>query len=484
MVYRLFSYHDWFHEPWPTQNDDKLRAIRVVLTFPAAERLIETIALKDVNPTDLVGPQFHQLIDALASLNAHAAQLAVVSLQAQVDKEKAFRARLAEHGIVLPPREEPPKNPDVVLVPLRLEFPPPDRLHPRHGSIRGWMPVGPGLDVAWDDGRLYRMQSPGKLELLYEPGPSASLKLAEPCYDGQYVWAPFIGQYPLVAVINPSTRVTTVFTEADGLPPADERAVVAATRPGTACVAASFGPWPAPRAWIGVLEANGDGGKHFRLIHEARQVHDDRLRGVDQFLDLRTAFYPMFAVTLPNPRDSGDKRVLIGTSSPSRPLVINPADWSVKVIDSPLRLLGQMQDVCVQEGAMYWLSPEFNEGVALHRLGYPDFKVEDLPAHVPVPWVGQPIMYQGRVHVVGYRWAQADSFDGPFQLLTSEKLPGNEMTRRVCLSAHYGLVLINTETGSVYQPEFHSTAPSGAPRAPGAAGAAEPSDATHEHVPE
>ncbi len=455
---QLFNSHTWLDDDWPTEEQDKLTAIRALSDVPNPGWIIDRIAGKGVGPDEWVAPEFQEFVAQLRGLGQPGAAFAARQLQVEIDKERAARARRLAQEPGETSQLEPMDSSEVVLAHLKLAYAPDGKPLHRDDPIRGWMAVGPDLDVAWDSRCLYRMRSPGSLELLYDPGADSGFSLLLPCYDGRFVWAPFMGPSPLIVAIDPRTQQETAFTERDGLPEAATVAMLAPLGGGEVCAAASIGRWPANRSWIGVLSLDGEAARGFRLILEAVRPYDETGAQDAQRTDSGIAFFPRGMVSLVDPLDPSHRRVLVDRQIPrlgGRPLLVDPADWSASVLPAVGGLSHRADYVTVHDGAAYALFDDDEYGASLWHVGFPDFTPHILPARIPAPWGGQVVFYEGRVHVVGYRWCVADQLEGPYRLLRSSRLPGDALSRCVCHSSHYGLVFIDTGQGVVYQPQFH-----------------------------
>ncbi len=324
----------------------------------------------------------------------------------------------------------------------------------------GLIAAGSGVDVVWNEGEVFLMREPGKLEPVWSPPAARHIYLDSVVFDGRFVWAVArMAATPTLLVIDPSSGKVRDVSAAEGLPQAGERGqtiVLAPLGPRRVAVAGGFG-----RAWVGVMTFDADSGKaSVKVVHEAREVQETSGKG--QADRTTIGFTPKFLFALRNPDGTGPARLLVGRGAPNRagdgsmnpevvarPLVVNADTGDTKVLDG--RVWGGMLPpaFATHDGAVSF--PDIDLTTARPRLARVTGQGRKVivAREVPIPHDDHArlLFHDGRIHIVrqelgsrtvkpGSEWWIADA-DGRRVRMIASDLP---RVNTVAASAHYGVV--------------------------------------------
>ncbi len=378
---------------------------------------------------------------------------------------------------VAPPAPRPADaDPDLTVTKLAL------RIEGQESStvprMAGWIPAGDGVDFVWGPTGMYVMKQQGLLRKIDGRDLNLGGYAGTPaCYDGQFVWS--ATGSPLsrsnssqLIVIDPESEQVREIGVGDGLPKCNAMAVTPLAK-GRVLVVGYF-----THAIAAIIEFEPHAGAKVRIIHEFR--HIPKPRDVDEWRDVDLAFQPAMALTLSERGSDGivKQRVLVGRQPPgfalsSHPILINPQDGTVQVIDEAI--FGLSRNRCIEHGGIgYHLSAELRDDKELKKATYTivrqirisgitqrDFRVS-LPNGVLFEY-GGALHVLGTMMMTGNRWCVAGINEASFR-----DLIGNVPLALPCKSSHYGLVLIGTpelgpvRTGhepAVYQVIFNKPVP-------------------------
>ncbi len=432
--------------------DARLRLVRAWQDDERAAAWTIESASCEYSNLALLRDSYPGFLDQIAAIDSPAVKAAARLLRQQYD------ARIApgpQRPRVFPRPTPAAKTSKVVFHKLELSV---DGRKILDGSVasarRLWIRGTGGVDITWTAQDVTVINSEGQVRTLYKAGEAG---LASVCYDGRYVWGllPLRGESPVV-VIEPHSGRVIHFTAGDRLPPMTQGAVAAAIAPGSICIAGGIGKEPPQqglgRGWIALVGIDVARKRSVDLVHEAR-IHTDKTNETreDQF-NPNLAFQPAFMFTLRDPGDPANVRLLLsrrtgGWNSSSRPLLIDPRQKSVKVLDLflPTHLTGK--DYTCHDGTLYWASRSSGSDnyAALWHLGFPDFRPMWL-GELPDSTGGIPVFFNGRVHVFGQTWYVSSDEGRSFSTMNA-KAPGTHFLRYLCTSHHDGLILLANNGG-------------------------------------
>jgi hypothetical protein len=222
--------------------------------------------------------------------------------------------------------------------------------------IVGCIPLGDGIDIAWSEDRIYRIEGELPWTRIWRVR-EWNVQIRSVCYDGRYVWAAVTRnhKFALLFVLDPLNEEVWQITGEDGLPLGRETSnpyrlqhlMVAAAGPGRVCVCgAEISTWLAlvtfdpPEATVNVF-------------HRASDAPDSENK--EPWKSTTAAFFPSFMCTLESPPDRAGRtarRILVGRHSRNieirdHPLVIDP---------ETLRIDIHLDRISSQGGGRRWTS--------------------------------------------------------------------------------------------------------------------------------
>lgn len=243
-------------------------------------------------------------------------------------------------------------------------------------------------------------------------------------WDGKYAWIVDGGR---LWVVEPIGGDCWEITQEHGMPvmskgPADPigrptAKVVVPLGNDEALVAGDLG-----HAWVAHVRFNPDGRHQVRIIHEAREELPTGAEGTKRITDVYEAAWKNASLACSigkgmlldagGEAESGERRVLIfrthgrNMTLATHPLVINPKDLSVHVLETELRGGLPYQGKCLFSGI-----EERRFIRQLQRGAYPDFEPEVI---IPEIDKGAHFLHEDTLQIMGAKWWQVD-------LLTHEK---------------------------------------------------------------
>jgi hypothetical protein len=273
------------------------------------------------------------------------------------------------------------------------------------------------------------MRDGGELQEVWsseEPG----LRIEHVFFDGRYAWAAAgrYGQQPLLLRLDPQAATTWKVTEVSGLPcePPENLSpyfrqilAVAPVSPGRACVAGWFG-----RSWVALVDVDprDPNRTSVEVIHEARKAIDKEDR--EQWKDTEVVFRPIYMFSLSDKLltdPTAERRIVIGRGEPysgtqmaNHPLLVDPQNRNVTVLQPGLPNPVAVSDFTCRDGAAYFvqLGPQ-QEHLYVYRLGSPEWKPEPIVPDVPYGWL---VFHDSQLHVAGRQWWKIGP-DGKVELL-------------------------------------------------------------------
>ena len=437
--------------------DARLRLIRAWHNHPRAKDWTLEIANCRYVNLPRIRDSYPGFLDQMAAIDSPPVKAAAEVLRSEFETLIAPRPTRAR--VTSRPKPSVAKPLNIVLHKLELWA---DGKQILDGSCssprRLWIRGADRMDITWTQRDVSIISDDGQVRRVYE---ASEFGLASVCYDGRYAWglAPRHTESPVVAIEPNSGRIIE-FTVEDGFPPMTQGAVASAISPGLICVAGGIGKEGPQRGlgrgWIALVGLDADGRRSVDIIHEAR-IHTDKTNETreDQF-NPNLAFRPAFMFTLRDPSDHGNVRLLLrrytgGWNSSLRPLLIDPIEKTVEVLNLtlPSHLAGK--DYACHDGTLYWASRNTasENSAALWSIGFPDFKPTPL-GEVPDQSGGIPTFFNGQVHVVGQSWYVSDD-DGRSFRETNAKAPGTYYLRHLCVSHHHGLILLAQRNGNSFE---------------------------------
>ncbi|MBW3600098.1 MAG: hypothetical protein KY475_22850, partial [Planctomycetes bacterium] len=212
-------------------------------------------------------------------------------------------------------------------------------------AVSGCIPLDNGIDVVWSTHRgVFALSGGDRVRPLWL-AEVPNTRIASITYDGRYVWftTQAHGQAAGVWVLDPVAGETWQIKREHGLPllapkeiPGERypipMAQAAAIAEGQAIIVGWIG-----RTWVAKASFDPQGEHAVKIFHEAKEPQP-RIGDKFDVLNPDISFLPSYAVTLGDPHgdDTSRQLVLIGRGAgrtASNPLVVDPQDLSVRILD-------------------------------------------------------------------------------------------------------------------------------------------------------
>ncbi len=330
----------------------------------------------------------------------------------------------------------------------------------------GWLPVGKGIDFAWNDRGMFVMKKRGILHLIDERAPKAAQEDGEvqPAFDGKYVWItkPRMIDVGLELVaVDPLTEDVRVIDDDDGLK-IGKWLQVAPISAGKALIVGNFGQ---AYAAIVDLPPGAKSDAKITIIHEFRKVAVVGDHG--QWRDPDLIFEPAQVRTLEFDSKAGAYRTAAiwrRSTEPSlaeHPLLLDLKTGGAKVVEQECD--GRRPDLIVAlPDCLCLLGVNRKERKSvIWRIA--SSAVTSRPAATGMPY-RELLAYDGALHAIGWAgsgWAVAPLERGEFRRLKLQT-PHSADGITVQRSENYGLVGFVNEHGrdnfarddNVYKIEF------------------------------
>ena len=313
-------------------------------------------------------------------------------------------------------------------------------------TIHNMTRAGNNLDVIWGCGAILMMKRPGLVE---EKIVDTRLWVEDVVWDGLHIW--IATRFSGIWVLNVDGENLRRFDTEIGLRPGDNRVLLHAVAPGRVIAAGSYGPnrhgWCAQIEW-----SEQEWNKNtIKLFHDATLTQADLEEKNKSNTDSHAAYIPQWVHALQARSKEEPPLLLVGRRTSSwegtrHPLVINLRTLQVSVYETELHNAdnytrdsyfsrnGELLE-CYDFHVMHYALP----GQSLDRDGWKKLCIE--------PYGGldrKLLLYKGSLNVPGETWWRIDP-----ATMTSRRLGGLPNVKDASLSAHYGLVVRDANTGSL-----------------------------------